>query len=104
MVEPYAWSGALSLRGFVGPHRGNENKLVEVTPRRLRCGDCCHRPNLFRLAGFPSGLRTAPKGSVRRRKVCPHPIWGRSEATHSGGVLLAPLPRERKSAGEAPLK
>ena len=63
---------------------------------RLRCGDCCHRPNLFRLAGFPSELRTAPEGSVRRRKDRSHPIWGRSEATHSGGVLLAPLPRECK--------
>src|SRR5579863_7786444 len=90
-------------RSFAEPDRSAASELVEVTPRWLRCGDCCHRPDLFRLAGFPSELRTAPEGSVRRRKVWSHPIWGRSEAIQSGGVLLAPLPRECKSAGVDPL-
>ena len=31
--------------------------MVGVTPRRLRCGDCCHRLTLFRLAG--SSIRAA---------------------------------------------
>src|SRR6202030_4811054 len=32
----------------------------------------------------------------RRRTDRSHPAWGRSEATHTGGVLLAPLPGECK--------
>ena len=40
--------------------------------------------------------RPFPPGGVRRRTDRSHPAWGRSDATHTGGVLLAPLPGECK--------
>ena len=51
------------------------------------------------LPVIPSALRTAPlpcPEGFRRRTDRSHPAWGRSEATHTGGVLLAPLPGECK--------
>jgi hypothetical protein len=47
---------------------------------------------LFRLTGH-SNRSNPPR---RQRKDRLHPTWGRSEATHSGSDLLAPLPRECK--------
>src|ERR1700719_1046520 len=51
------------------------------------------------LPVIPSALRTAPlpcPEGFRRRTDRSHPAWGRSEATQTGGVLLAPLPGECK--------
>ena len=79
----------------------------EITPRRLRCGDCGHPSHPLPSCRLtPSALRTATPSlpsaaggqEGRRRKARSHPTWGRSEATQSGGVLLAPLPRECKCA------
>ena len=39
-------------RGFADPDRGIGNELMGVTPRRLRCGDCCQRLTLACLAGY----------------------------------------------------
>src|SRR5262249_45135027 len=46
----------------------------------------------------PSAPRTAPEKVHLTAEGPSHPTWGRSEATQSGGVLLAPLPGERKCA------
>ena len=80
--------------------------------RKLRHCICCHRPDLICLAVRPSALQTAPinpsltswRTGFRRRKDRSPPAWGRPGATHSGGVLLAPLPELRKGGFEARAK
>jgi len=76
----------------------------EIAVRKLRHCIRCHRPDLIRLADRPSALLTAQarspaswRADFRRRKDCSPPTWGRFGTTHSGGVLLAPLPEQRKS-------
>lgn len=80
--------------------------------RKLRHCICCHRPDLIRLADRPSALQTARvspsltirRTGFRRRKDRSPPAWGRPGTTHSGGVLLAPLPEQRKGGFEASAK
>ena len=76
------------------------SKSTGTTPRRCRCGDCCHVPPSSVLPAAPSALRTAPGRSVRRRKARSSSNLGEIRSDQSGAVLLAPLPRERKCAIE----
>ena len=75
-------------------------KSTGTTPRRCRCGDCCHVPPSSVLPAAPSALRTAPGRSVRRRKARSSSNLGKIRSDQSGAVLLAPLPQERKCAIE----
>ena len=85
----------------------------EIAVRELRHCIYCHRPDLIRLADRPSALQTAHLGrpspgwlesgfSAAEGPLAP--AWGRPETMHSGGVLLASLPRLRKGGFDARAK
>jgi mono/diheme cytochrome c family protein len=78
----------------------------EIAARKLRHCIYCHGPDLIRLADHPSALQTADlrrhspgeleSGVISGGRTARPPAWGRPGTTHSGGVLLAPLPEQRK--------
>ena len=116
MIQPYALGGLACGGEWRGggcrkagraprPHwrRGRHRRQSIETSRREGCAAeiVATRHTLFRLAGHSIRAADHPR-KVRRRRKARYPTWGRSEATQSGGVLLAPLPGERKCAIKCP--
>jgi tRNA (cytidine/uridine-2'-O-)-methyltransferase len=63
----------------------------------VRLADPNSHPRCRPPAPLNSYRKQERDADFRQRKNRSPPTWGRSEATHSGGVLLAPLQGQRKS-------